>query len=247
VELDSTLSDACKLLDTMGSCNPSARGDCSDFKKTRSVLKEACDIKQRRDDRGYDPSQWMTIGDHEIKKLDRNGIWFIIYVIALFVPTAILLTFIHESGHWIAVKAFGWEVIDFKISFFPFVIDLNEYLAGYVSYIPITTPQPWQTVLVSAAGSLHSLAWAYIFFALFYNFKFNRYVEMFFILYSILLGLDSVIYIFFGIFVFHDGDWWQIFQISPATVGVIFALSMLNVLLFIVFFKKIRNRMDITI
>jgi hypothetical protein len=114
--LDDTLGDACKLLDDMGTCDPSMKNECGDFKKTKNILEQSCDLQSRREDRGYDPDKWITIGEYEFKKPTRDTALFIVYVIVIFIPTAILFTFIHESGHWIAVKAMGWEVIEFKIS-----------------------------------------------------------------------------------------------------------------------------------
>ncbi len=239
--LDDTLDDACSLLDDMGTCDPSIKGDCADFKKTRKLLEQSCDLSEERTERFQNPDDWISIGDYQFKRITYEDTKFIIYMIAIFIPIAILYTFIHESGHWLAVKAMGWHVLEFKISFFPFLLDLG----GYVMYMPSAVPEPWQTVVVSACGSLHSLLWAYIFFALFYNFKMNRYAEAFFLSYSVILGGDTLTYIFSDLFIDHYGDWWKIFQISPLTVGIIFTLSILNVVLFIMNFKKIQKRVDL--
>ena len=239
--LNDTLGEACGLLDDLGTCDPSIKGECKDFKKTKKILEQSCDLQTIREERMYNPDDWISMGDYQFKRITYEDAKFLIYVIAIIIPVAILYTFIHEAGHWLTVKAMGWEVLEFKISFFPFLLDLG----GYVMYLPSTIPEPWQIVVISSSGSLHSFLWAYVFFALFYNFKMNRYAEAHLVLYSAILGLDAITYIFFDLFISHYGDWWKIFQISPITVGVIFSLCILNVVLFIVFFKKIRNRIDL--
>jgi len=237
MKLDETLSDACDLLDSMGTCEK----DCAGFDATRQSLENLCGVKERRDRASDKRGEWLAIGDHQFKKLtaeERGLAWF---TVAILVPIAILFTFIHESGHAIVAASFGWEIVDFQISLFPFVLDAG----GHVTCIVPAGAEEWKVILLYGAGSLFSLAVGYVFLAMVYIIKMNRHAEMFFFSYSVILGLDAFSYIFSDMFFGGHGDWLHVYSMSPVFVGIVLALCIVNIVLFAVHFTRITRKLDI--
>jgi hypothetical protein len=237
MKLDDTLSDACDLLDSMGTCEK----DCSGFDATKEALEKLCSVKERRDRASEKRGEWLAIGDHEVRKLSGDERNVLIFTIAILVPVAILFTLVHETGHAIVATSFGWEIVDFKISFFPFILDAG----GHVTCIVPGGTEEWKVAAMYSAGSLFSLAVAYAFLAMFYTMKLNRYVETFFFAYSIILGIDAITYIFSDLFFGGDGDWLHVYSISPVFVGIVLVACILNIVLFAAHFTRITRKLDV--
>lgn len=235
---DDVLSDACDLLDDLETC----KDKCADHDATKKLLERACKLKDERIERETNPEDWITIGDASFKKLDKEDYKIIIFGVAIFLPMAILYTFIHESGHAIVALIFGWDIVDFQISFFPFILDS---LGGYVMISIPGMPMDWQLIAMYGAGSLFTLIVAYVLFFLFYNFKLNKYAELALVVYMAVLALDSIAYIFRDMFFGGTGDWYQCYSLSPVFVCIVLALCILNIVLFVANFKKIVREVDI--
>lgn len=234
MKLDDVLSDACALLDEMGTCTEK----CKDFNETRALLEKACRLDEKR----AKPGEWIDIGGISLKKPSKDDYKLVIFGIAIFIPLAIVFTFIHELGHYIVASIFGWHVIEFHVSLFPFIL---EPLAGYVMFIVPPGAETWQIVATYGAGSLFTMMFSYAFFVLFYRFKLNRYVELLLVLYMVVFGLDAIVYIMGDLFFGGTGDWHNAYILDPIAVFFVALLCIVNIVLFVANIKKIARNIDI--
>jgi hypothetical protein len=174
------------------------------------------------------------------KKLPNR---FYIYVLITMFPSIILITFIHEFGHYIIAILLGWNVSCMDINLLPFTLDFESAYICLSS--PLNTP-PYEWVLVAIGGSLHTLIWGYIFFILYYKFKLPPILEVFCFLYSIMFISEISTYILFDIFFLQMGDWQIVYQNAPLVIPIFLILSFLNIHFYLKNFDEIRERLEIS-
>ncbi|MFX1453819.1 MAG: hypothetical protein ACFFDB_00455 [Promethearchaeota archaeon] len=168
-----------------------------------------------------------------------------LYIILALIPAAIIFSLIHETGHILAAKLLGYEIAGVNINLFPFLPDIDNSwvnIFGYCEEMPKS-----DYIVIAIAGSIHTLIWSYIFFILYYKFKFHPFIEILLFLYSVMLFLDVILYPIIDIFFLQCCDFYKVFVINPIIVGVILSLGIINFILFIVFFKRIVFRVDVII
>ena len=171
---------------------------------------------------------------------DNRIFKMMLYFMIAFVPAMFLLSFIHELGHLLYACLRGWEVIEFRVFLLPFSYEVDSYI--YAFYNPANE---LDYVLFAMSGSLHTLFWGYIFFFLFYKYKLPKFIETFLFTYSIMLILDTFLYMLLDIFIFQYGDWYRVFITVPELIFFMMCLGIINIILFINYFDEINEELDI--
>lgn len=166
---------------------------------------------------------------------------FFLYVLFALLPAVIIISFIHESGHYIMALCVGWDVSGIHLNFFPFT---NDFGYSYILLCP-DEANIIEYSLVAMAGSIHTLIWGYIFFVLYYKFELPSFLEIFLFLYSVMLVLEITIYLIIDIFIFQFGDWFIVFRYTPYLVPIFIIISYLNLYLFLKNIEKIRENLQI--
>jgi len=180
---------------------------------------------------------WFVVFDKRKDKF-RVSLYFFLASI----PMIALLSFIHETGHCIIALIFGWKIYEMNISFFPFVYEM-EY--SWVSIgVPFSSIEEWQLILFLCGGSLHTLFWGYIFFLIYYKIDLPLFLEICLFMFSFFAVTEMLFYIIIDIFYAQFGDWYLLYQINPAIVGIFLSISMLNLGLFLKNYRVIKERVD---
>jgi hypothetical protein len=177
------------------------------------------------------------------KKKEFTRLEFALYIILLIIPTAIFISFIHESGHLIMAYLLGWEAFDIHITNFPFGALDNSYI--FIS--PRIGATETEYLLVGCAGSLHTLIWAYIFFYLYYKHDLHFFIELFFFLYSIIMLFEGFCYILLDLFYFKFADWYLLYLSNSIFVGLFLILYFTNFFLFFYNIDKITNQLSFSL
>lgn len=172
----------------------------------------------------------------------RNKFYFISFIIVIFLFMPLLVSMIHELGHYFVCIAFNWEVRKIQFAYFPFLI---EERLGYISLYMPSNALEWQKILLYFSGSFLSLIIGSIFFITFFRFRLNKYMEIFLFAYSVVLMLDMIVYLILDVFFYQYGDLWKLFSIEPNLVGIIFLSYFILGFIAIRYSYKILKNLDI--
>lgn len=159
--------------------------------------------------------------EFKINFKNKKQIIYFFYITMIITIAPFVLSLIHELGHFIIAKIFGWEIIEIVLSYFP--IFNNAYIS---TIIPELTPI-WQEVLFYSFGSIFSLIIGSIVFYLIYKFKYHHYIELGLFAYSVSLILDIFMYILLDIFILKIGDWYKIYLINSFYVFIFLIIEII--------------------
>jgi hypothetical protein len=179
--------------------------------------------------------------DEDLKKFSKvikNLVAFLFCII----PSILLISLIHEMGHYYMASLLGWDTNYIHLVLFPFSSeDFNAYI---IFNPPMNTPLI-ESILVMMAGSFHTLLWGYFFFLIYYTFDLPYIIELFCFSYSITMILEMFIYILFDLFFLKKGDWFFLFQHIPSLVFFFLLLGFVNIVLFIHYHREIGERLNL--
>lgn len=180
--------------------------------------------------------------EYSLKKPHHVKHETLLYFIIALVPLLFIETFIHEIGHAIAALCFGWKIDTVHLTMFPFVFNIDN---GFISYYPSLDAMLWQKIIVVMSGSMHSLFWGFIFFLLYYFKKLPKFLEVFFFTYSIILGLETIVYLLFDVFILKMGDFYYLYVNASYIPFIILTLGIVIIALFVKNLDKVIKRWDI--
>ncbi len=165
---------------------------------------------------------------------DINTIKLCIYLILCALPIWILISFIHEMGHIIAIQSFSGKINGISINLFPF----GEFSNSWVRHESSSEEYSfYQLIFINMMGSLFTLIWGYIFLMLFYAFKKNDFLRHFFLTNGTCLMFEITSYIIGDFFFFHSGDWYEIYKLDLKLILFFLIISAINIYVFIRMWK----------
>jgi hypothetical protein len=176
-------------------------------------------------------------------KLSKKG-KLILQLAVCFIPAAIILSVIHETGHAVVALALKFQIQEIHLSFLPFVFDFSN---PFVRMIPPPTATQLDLVMVMLAGSGATLFWGLVLFLLYYKRKLPQLAEVFCLTYSVLLIMDLGIYSIADIFFLRIGDFFYLYTVSPILCGVIVVGVIILFIAFVYHKDVILDRFDIDV
>lgn len=176
-----------------------------------------------------------------VYEINERSFRSLLFVLLALIPSMILITLIHEGGHYLFALLNGWNVVEFQIALLPV---LNE-LEGYNRILVPNDISDLELILLYASGSLHTLCWGYFLFCLFYFLDLPKSVEIFCFLYSCMLVFEMLGYILVDVFLLQYGDWYQIFLLSPIIAFFLLLLGITNLVAFVKHIDIIVSKMNL--
>ena len=139
------------------------------------------------------------------EKKQRRLAWLkriLIYILIL-IPIDFIYGLIHETGHFLVAKAFGFDICGFEIQFFTWKMGDTYICIETFENTPL-----WVQILINLSGSLFCLLIGAILFIIAYKYQLHKVLETILAIFGLVLALDFIVYNISDTFFLQTGDWY---------------------------------------